>query len=67
VRRAPVMYLQSDALLTVDADGHPGWHGRYISLFPLMLQMLPPDSTELGVQLQQLTDPQLLWTPYGLR
>lgn len=40
---------------------------RYIALFPLMLRMLPPDSPELGYQLVQLTDPNLLWTPYGLR
>ena len=40
---------------------------RYISLFPLMLGLLPNDSPELGSQLAQLTDPTLLWTPYGLR
>ncbi len=40
---------------------------RYNSLFPLMLRLLPPDSPELGRQLAQLTDPELLWTPFGLR
>ena len=40
---------------------------RYIALYPLMLRLLPPDSPELGRQLAQLTDPELLWTPYGLR
>lgn len=40
---------------------------RYVALFPLMLRLLPPDSPELGQQLVQLTDPDLLWTPFGLR
>lgn len=39
----------------------------YVSLFPLLMQLLPPDSPELGRQLELLVDPDLLWTPYGLR
>jgi Glycosyl hydrolase family 63 C-terminal domain len=39
----------------------------YVSLFPLAMQLLPHDAPQLGVQLQLLRDPSLLWTPYGLR
>lgn len=39
----------------------------YVSLFPLFLQVLPPNDPRLGRLLQQLTKPELLWTPYGLR
>lgn len=39
----------------------------YVSLFPMFLQVLPPDCPRLGRLLQQLTKPELLWTPYGLR
>lgn len=39
----------------------------YISLFPLLLRQLPADCPELGAALEQLLDPQLLWTPFGLR
>lgn len=42
-------------------------HFGYNSLFPLALQLLPSDSLELGVQLQHLRAPGLLWTPFGLR
>lgn len=34
----------------------------YITLFPLMLQVLPEDSPSLGRILQVLTDPQVLWS-----
>ena len=39
----------------------------YVSLFPLLMRLLPPGSKELGAQLALLRDPGLLWTPYGLR
>lgn len=39
----------------------------YVSLFPLLMWVLPPDSPELGRQLELLQDPNLLWTDYGLR
>ena len=39
----------------------------YVSLFPLLMGLLPPASPELGRQIALLTDEQLLWTPYGLR
>jgi mannosyl-oligosaccharide glucosidase len=39
----------------------------YVSLFPLLTQLLPPDSPELGKQIELLRDPALTWTPHGLR
>ncbi|KJH52684.1 mannosyl oligosaccharide glucosidase [Dictyocaulus viviparus] len=39
----------------------------YNSLFPLMLKLLPPESEELGYTLTNLLNPEMLWTPYGLR
>jgi mannosyl-oligosaccharide glucosidase len=39
----------------------------YVSLFLLLMQLLPPDSDVLGQQLQLLQQEQLLWTSHGLR
>jgi mannosyl-oligosaccharide glucosidase len=39
----------------------------YVSLFPLLMQLLPPGCEELGQQLALLRQEGLLWTPYGLR
>ena len=39
----------------------------YVSLFPMLTQLLEPSSDQLGHILQQLKDEKLLWTPYGLR
>lgn len=39
----------------------------YVSLFPFLLQLLSPDSPKLGRVLDQLRDPDKLWTPYGIR
>jgi mannosyl-oligosaccharide glucosidase len=42
-------------------------HFGYVALFPLLGRLLPPASPELGKQLELLTDPNLLWSQYGLR
>ncbi|CAD5226415.1 unnamed protein product [Bursaphelenchus xylophilus] len=39
----------------------------YVSLFPFLLKLLPAESEELEIILDELSNPQLLWTPYGLR
>ncbi|KHJ49284.1 mannosyl oligosaccharide glucosidase [Trichuris suis] len=39
----------------------------YVNLFPLFLRLLPRDSPKLEHILEQMTDPKMLWTPYGLR
>lgn len=42
-------------------------HFGYVSLFPLFMRLLPANSNELRLQMSLLKDPNLLWTPYGLR
>ncbi|XP_053258221.1 mannosyl-oligosaccharide glucosidase isoform X1 [Podarcis raffonei] len=39
----------------------------YVSLFPLLLQLLRPDSPRLGSLLTDLRSERKLWTPFGLR
>ena len=39
----------------------------YVSLFPMLLQILSPNSDKLVTTVEQLKDPNLLWTPFGLR
>lgn len=43
------------------------WARRYVSLFPLLMQLLPADAPALGALLAGLEDPDRLWTPQGLR
>ncbi len=42
-------------------------HTGYVSLFPLLLRLLPPAAPELGAALTALRDPAQLWSPAGLR
>eukprot|EP00798_Chlamydomonas_sp_ICE-L_P009096 gene9096-16221_t len=42
-------------------------HFGYVSLFPLMMRLLPPDSVQLGRQLEMLGHADLLWSSFGLR
>ncbi|KAI0807266.1 glycoside hydrolase [Fomes fomentarius] len=42
-------------------------HKGYLSLFPFLLSLLPPNSPHLGAILDLLRDPDHLWSPYGLR
>ncbi|KAF8162958.1 glycoside hydrolase family 63 protein [Crassisporium funariophilum] len=39
----------------------------YLSLFPFLLELLPPSSPHLGHILDLLRDPEHLWSPYGIR
>ncbi|GAB6025474.1 hypothetical protein CHUAL_011214 [Chamberlinius hualienensis] len=39
----------------------------YVSLFPFLLKIVSPSSEKLTKILTDLEDPNLLWTPYGLR
>ncbi|XP_048366190.1 mannosyl-oligosaccharide glucosidase isoform X1 [Sphaerodactylus townsendi] len=39
----------------------------YVSLFPLLLQLLRPDSPHLGTLLADMRSEKQLWTPFGLR
>ncbi len=42
-------------------------HKGYISIFPFLTGLLPPDSPRLGAILDLISDEDELWTPYGLR
>ncbi|PKA57738.1 Mannosyl-oligosaccharide glucosidase GCS1 [Apostasia shenzhenica] len=42
-------------------------HLGYVSLFPFMMHMIPPDSWILGKQLELLSNRSTLWTDYGIR
>jgi mannosyl-oligosaccharide glucosidase len=51
---------------------HPPEYGfvnsfGYVSLFPLILEILQPTSPNLLATVKKLDNPKLLWTPYGLR
>lgn len=42
-------------------------HKGYLSLFPMILGLLPADSPKLGAILDMIENSQELWSPYGLR
>ena len=39
----------------------------YVNIFPFLLKILEPTSPQLGKILTDLSNPELLWTPFGLR
>lgn len=41
-------------------------HKGYISLFPLILELLPVDSPKVKDLLDLIQDPDQLWSPYGI-
>jgi len=42
-------------------------HAGYISIFPLLVGLVPSDSPRLGHLLNIISDKEHLWSPYGLR
>ncbi|KAJ3089596.1 Processing alpha glucosidase I [Quaeritorhiza haematococci] len=54
--------------VTVDTNGKSVFvvHKGFLSLFPLLLGLLPADSDRLEAILELMHDPAHLWTPYGL-
>lgn len=42
-------------------------HKGYISIFPFLTGLLPPDSKRLKPILDLIADPEELWTPFGIR
>lgn len=63
---ASLLKIDSILTVTIDESYHVCDKG-YLSLFPLLLGLLSPDSPHLGPVLDVLRDPDHLWSPYGLR
>ncbi|KAH9853984.1 glycoside hydrolase [Lenzites betulinus] len=59
--------MYCDVGVNDDDDSYHVCHKGYLSLFPFLLSLLPPDSPHLGAILDLLRDPEHLWSPYGLR
>ncbi|KAN0141302.1 Glycoside hydrolase [Lactarius tabidus] len=50
-----------------DDESYHVCHKGYLSVFPFLLSLLPPESPHLGSVLDLLRDPDHLWSSYGLR
>ncbi|KAI0831044.1 glycoside hydrolase [Trametes gibbosa] len=59
--------MYCDVGVNDDDESYHVCHKGYLSLFPFLLSLLPPDSPHLGAILDLLSDPEHLWSPYGLR
>ncbi|GJE97097.1 glycoside hydrolase family 63 protein [Phanerochaete sordida] len=59
--------MYCDANVNADDESYHVCDKGYLSLFPFLLGLLPPDSPHLGSILDMLRDPEHLWSPYGLR
>ncbi|KAI0747882.1 glycoside hydrolase [Daedaleopsis nitida] len=59
--------MYCDVGVNDDDESYHVCHKGYLSLFPFLLSLLPPDSPHLGAILDLLRDPEHLWSPFGLR
>jgi len=59
--------MYCDVGVDSEDDSYHECHRGYLSLFPLMLELLPADSPHVGPILDLLRDPEHLWSPYGIR
>ena len=54
-------------LNTPPDDSYHECNRGYLSLFPLFLSLVDPSSPHLGAMLDLMSDPEHLWSPYGIR
>ncbi|KAJ7752098.1 glycoside hydrolase [Mycena metata] len=59
--------MYCDANVDDEDESYHVCNQGYLSMFPLLLALLPPSSPHLGPMLDALHDPEQLWSPYGLR
>jgi mannosyl-oligosaccharide glucosidase len=61
------IFLSRPVLTSLLDESYHVCHQGYLTMFPLLLALLPPSSPHLGPMLDALHDPEQLWSPYGLR
>ena len=59
--------MYCDASVNEEDQSYHVCHAGYVSLFPFMLELLPTDSPHLGHVLDLVSDPEQLWSPFGIR
>ncbi|KII88765.1 glycoside hydrolase family 63 protein [Plicaturopsis crispa FD-325 SS-3] len=59
--------MYCDANVDDEDESYHVCHQGYLSLFPFLLELLPPDSPHLNAIFDILHDPKQLWSPYGIR
>ncbi|KAH8920581.1 glycoside hydrolase family 63 protein [Atractiella rhizophila] len=59
--------MYCDVSVNEDDESIHVCHQGYISLFPLLLGLLPPSAPQVEHILDLMHDPEKLWSPYGLR
>ncbi|KAA1471225.1 glycoside hydrolase [Dentipellis sp. KUC8613] len=59
--------MYCDANVNDEDESYHVCHRGYLSLFPFMLSLLPSDSPHLGAILDLVSDPNHLWSSYGIR
>jgi len=65
---SPLYFSGVPQVLTSEIDeSYHVCHKGYISIFPFMLGLLPPESPHLGAILDLVRNPDELWSPYGIR
>lgn len=59
--------MYCDVAVNQDDESFHVCHAGYISLFPVLLGLLSPTNPHLGPVLDLISDPEQLWSPYGIR
>ena len=59
--------MYCDAAVDENDESFHVCHAGYISLFPVLLGLVSPTNPRLGPVLDLISDPEHLWSPYGIR